>query len=106
MKREDMTKSYESMTFAEKALFHVTEAERYQKKAEELEEAAGLRGSDDPQLAAYLLMKDDNFAFPYRQATGNRNGHQQRAIMYGILALVVNQLPRGDPPKVGRSWIP
>jgi hypothetical protein len=82
-----MAKTYPELSFAEKAIYHVRKAEEWQAKAETLENIAGERTGDD-QLAALLLTKDDSLAYPYRQATGNRNSHQQRVIMYSLLALV------------------
>ena len=81
-----MAKTYPA-SFADKAIYHVRKAEEYQTKAEVLENIAVERTGDD-QLAALLLAKDDSLAFPYKQATGNLNGHQQRAIMYSLMALV------------------
>ena len=82
-----MVKSYQQLTFAEKAAFHVKEAERYQAMAEVLEARADARSPND-QMTAHTLTHDEDLAFPYRQATGNRNGHQQRAIMYSLIALL------------------
>lgn len=78
------------MSYQQKMIHHVAEAERYQAKAEALERIADDR-ADSGQLAAYLLTHDEVLAFPYKQATGNRNAHQQQAIMYGIAALVEAQ---------------
>jgi hypothetical protein len=86
-KRGEMAKTYEQLGLAEKAFYHLREAERYQLRAEALEAKAD-RVSQSDQLAAHLLTHDPELAFPYRQATGNRNGHQQRAMMYGIMALL------------------
>ena len=82
-----MAKSYQQLTFAEKAAFHVKEAERYQAMAEVLEARADDLSAND-RMTAYALTHDEDLAFPYRQATGNRNGHQQRAIMYSLIALL------------------
>ena len=82
-----MAKSYQQLTFAEKAAFHVKEAERWQAKAEALEAKADSMSPND-QMTAHLLTHDEDMAFPYRQATGNRNCHQQRAIMYSLIALL------------------
>jgi hypothetical protein len=82
-----MDKSYQQLTFAEKAFFHVHRAEEFQAKAEAIEALANNRAAN-AQLTAHLLTHDEDLAFPYRQATGTRNGHQQRAIMYGIAALL------------------
>lgn len=82
-----MSTSYEQLDFVAKAIYHIRKAEEYQSQAEKLELVAGKHSKND-QMAAHLLSKDEVLAFPYRQATGNRNGHQQRAIMYGIMALV------------------
>lgn len=81
-----MKKTYKTMTFAEKAVHHVHWAEHYQQKAEQLERIASECRND--QQAAYMLNHSETMAFPYKQVTGNRNGHQQRAIMYGIVALL------------------
>jgi hypothetical protein len=86
-----MTKEYDKLSYASKALYHVRKAEEYHARAEALERVAGDRAGDD-QLAAYRLAHDEDLAFPYKQATGNRNGHQQRAIMYGIIALLEKAL--------------
>lgn len=82
-----MVKTYATMSFAEKAIYHTQKAEEYQRRAEFLEDAANDR-STNAEVAALLLAKDDRLAFPYKQATGSRNGHQQQAIMYGIVALL------------------
>jgi hypothetical protein len=84
-----MTQPYEQMTFVEKAIYHTRKAEEYQRQAEVLENWADAN-SGNPELAAELLADPykNRQAFQYKQATGNRNGHQQRAIMYGIIALL------------------
>ncbi len=82
-----MDKVYDELNFAGKALYHVRKAEKYQAKAESLEKIAMDQTNDD-QLASYQLTHSETLAFPYKQATGNRNGHQQRAIMYSLMALV------------------
>lgn len=71
----------------ERAFYHLIEAEKHQLKAEALERMADERAAN-PQMAAHMLAHDEALAFPYRQATGTRNGHQQRTIMYGIMALL------------------
>lgn len=84
-----MDEAYEQMTFAEKAIYHAIKAEQYQQEAEALENWADAN-SGNKELASRLLADpyDNSRAFQYKQITGNRNGHQQRAIMYGIAALV------------------
>jgi hypothetical protein len=82
-----MAKTYPELSFMEKAIYHVRKAEEWQAKAERLENLADERTGDD-QLSALRLVKDDDLAFPYRQATANRNSHQQRVIMYSLLALM------------------
>lgn len=84
-----MSTSYEQMSYAEKAIYHTNKAEEYQKKAEALEDWA-TANSANPELAS-LLLSDPNKnhqAFLYKQATSTRNGHEQRAMMYGIAALM------------------
>jgi len=78
---------YDQLNFAGKALYHVRKAEEYQIKAESLEKIA-MDMTNDDQLASYQLTHSETLAFPYKQATGTRNGHQQRAIMYSLMALV------------------
>jgi|KBSSwiStaDraftv2_1062776.scaffolds.fasta_scaffold11571_20 hypothetical protein len=85
-----MAKTYPELSFAEKAIYHVRKAEEWQIRAEALEKIAGDRAADD-ELAALRLTRDKDLAFPYKQATGNRNGHQQRAIMYSLIALLERQ---------------
>ena len=85
-----MTKTYEEMDFTDRAFYHAAKADEYQVRAESLEKIAMDRTNDD-QLAAYQLTHSEILAFPYKQATGNRNGHQQRAIMYSLLALLERQ---------------
>ena len=75
-----MTKSYRELDFAGKAVYHIRKAEEWQVKAEALEKTAGDRSPND-QMTAHLLTHDEDLAFPYKQATGNRNAHQQQAIM-------------------------
>ena len=84
-----MSKTYEQMTFAEKAIYHTNKAEEYQKKAEVLEDWAKANAGT-PEMASLLLSDPhkNREAFLYKQATSTRNGHQQRAMMYGIAALV------------------
>ena len=82
--------AYAELSYLGKAMYHVRKAEEYQVQAERLEIIAGEHAGDD-QLAAYFLARDESLAFPYKQATGNRNGHQQRAIMYSLIALLERQ---------------
>jgi hypothetical protein len=85
-----MSEVYDKLNYLGKAMYHVRKAEEYQVRAEALEKIAGDRARDD-QLASYRLAHDEDLAFPYKQATGNRNGHQQRAIMYSLMALLERQ---------------
>lgn len=80
---------YEELDYASKAIYHVRKAEEYQVKAEALENWADATGSN-PELAAQLLADPDKTrqALLYKQAVGTRNGHQQRAIMYSLIALL------------------
>ena len=82
-----MTTPYEQMNFRERAMYHVAQAENDQAVATILENKAKARGGN-AQMASYLLAHDQELAFPYKQATGNRNAHQQQAIMYGIMAML------------------
>lgn len=82
-----MAKAYKDLNFAEKAIYHVRQAERYQERAEALEAQADER-SGNSDVATVLLEKDGFLAGPYRRATGNRNGHQERAKMYSLIAIL------------------
>lgn len=80
---------YEDLSYAAKAVYHVKKAEEYQAKVEALEDWADANGSN-PELAA-MLLSDPNKnreALLYKQAVGTRNGHEQRAIMYSLVALL------------------
>lgn len=70
------------MTNRDKMYHHLAEAERWHRRVAGYEEAAA-RETDDAYAQSKILDR-----FDYRSATANRNGHQQRAIMYGIAALV------------------
>jgi len=85
-----MGKEYDELSYLGKAMYHVRKAEEYQAKAESLEKIAMDQTNDD-QLAAYQLTHSETLAYPYKQATGTRNGHQQRAIMYSLIALLERQ---------------
>jgi len=73
--------------YREAAEHHVAEAQKWQAIASSLEARAAEHAGND-EVAALLLAKDEALAFAYKRATGNRNGHQQQAIMYGIMALL------------------
>jgi len=86
----------------QKMNYHLLKAEQWQARAEAIEAWAAdkainqqqgrLRRSktqQDPDYLAKILLKD---LFIYDRATGNRNAHQQQAIMYGIAALVEEAL--------------
>lgn len=80
---------YEELDYAAKAIYHVTRAEEFQLKAESLEKWADEAGGT-PEMAALLLSDPHKTreAYRYKVAVGNRNGHQQRAIMYSLIALL------------------
>lgn len=82
--------AYKELNYLGKAMYHVRQAEEYQAKAEALEKIA-MDLTNDDKLAAYQLTHSEALAFPYKQATGTRNGHQQRAIMYSLIALLERQ---------------
>lgn len=80
---------YDELDYAAKAIYHVKKAEDYQRQAEQLENWADENGSN-PELAAQLLSDPHKTraAYRYKVAVGSRNGHQQRAIMYSLIALL------------------
>lgn len=80
---------YDDLDYAAKAIYHVKKAEDYQRQAERLENWADEHGGN-PELAAQLLSDPHKTraAYRYKVAVGTRNGHQQRAIMYSLIALL------------------
>lgn len=80
---------YEELDYAAKAIYHVTRAEEFQRKAESLEKWADAAGGT-PEMAALLLSDPHKTreAYRYKVAVGNRNGHQRRAVMYSLIALL------------------
>ena len=94
------------MSFKARVTHHIKQAEAWQARVEGYENAAA-RETEDAYEQAKILDR-----FDYRSAQKNRDGHQQRAIMYGI-ASILEEFDRQraeqqmqNPRQVGGSWGP